>query len=633
MMGKSMLGVPTFTARYFYRRAERRRERGRMAAAHQDLVRSARAGYVVAQYALAKAYQNGQGCMRSGALAEHWYRISAEAGNANAQFELGVILIRERGPDWAAGASAAWLNHSADQQKALVTALFPAVSSSTSDPAEALSWLRRAAEAGKPEAQANVGWLLLKGIGSEIDLAEAHRWLTAASTHDISQAALGLAEYYGSTDAANGDFVQSARWAQRASELGNGSGSRLYAIALRDGIGVSRNLAEAEKYFSLAVEQGHPTAGYEGAVLALARDITPAQVQPLIERLRLCAKRNHVPSAMLLADLYKRGDRVQPDPREAAYWYRAAADLGSVEAQFVTGCLYARGEGISGDLKHAARYFERAASGGHAQAAYNLGIFHLNGQGVQRSSTEAKRWFSVAADLGLTQAQLRLGQILDSEAVTSVETMAARALIERASDSGNGEAQVALARMLLSKGDSVSEQQAFELLWRAMSTGEVAGCELLLRKAAAGPDLAAVVEALHRAAQSGNTRAKFVLAEELLTGERVPQDTPAAIELLTEAAAARDAQAHFLLGVVFCQGKHVSKDVQQGYRHYLEAAQSNHPLGQYNTGVMLLHGIGVEKNVENGINWIRRAASNNVQKAVELVREFEQGALAVGTKA
>ncbi|MGU3661023.1 tetratricopeptide repeat protein [Methylobacterium fujisawaense] len=619
--------IAQIAARYLYRRAERRRARGQVAAALHDLARAARAGYAPAQHALARAYQIGQGCPRSGAVAKRWYAAAAAAGYTDAQFELGLILLNKRDLDWMAGFSSAWLNHRADQEKSLVAALFPAGFESDGNPAEALAWLLRAAEADKAEAQANVGWLKLKGIGCERDRAEAHRWLSAAAVHDVSQAALGLAEYYGAADANERDLGQSALWAKKASELGNASGSHRYGLARRDGAGVERDSLEAERYFALAVEQGHPTAAYDGAVLALARNPSAGEFQALVERLRLCAKRSHIPSAMLLADLYGRGDRLQPDIREVAHWYRVAADLGDVQAQFMIGCLYARGEGLGLDLKHAARYFELAGNGGHSQAAFNLGVFSLNGQGIEQSVAEAKRWFSIAAKGGLVQAQLRLGQILEREAVTQVELASARMLIKRASDAGNGEAKIALAQMLLADGNPDSEQEALVILREAMNAGEIQACELLLRKEATGPDLEAVVQSLQRAARSGNSGAKFVLAEALLSDERVPRDAQTAIALLKEAAAAQEARAHFLLGIVYCQGVHVSKDLPRGYRHYLEAARLNHPLAQYNTGVMLLHGTGVDKSVEDAINWIRCAANNNLQKAVEFIRGVEQRAL------
>lgn len=625
--------IPEFAARYLYRRAERRRARGQMAAAHHDLARAARAGYAPAQHALARAYQMGQGCLRSGALAKHWHRVAAEMGHPDAQFELGLILLNKRDLGWMAGSLSAWLNHRADQEKSLVAALFPAGLESDSDPAEAFSWLLRAAQAGKAEAQSNVGWLRLKGIGCERDRVEAHRWFTSAAVHDVSQAALGLAEYYGAADATDQDLAQSALWAKKASDLGNASGSHRYGLALRDGAGVERDLSEAEKYLALALKQGHPTAAYDGALLVLARNPSTGEIQALIEQVRRCAKQNHIPSVMLLADLYGRGDRFQADIREAAHWYRVAADQGNAQAQFMIGCLYARGEGVEPDLKYSARYFEFAGKNGHSQAAFNLGVLHLNGHGVEQSVTEAKRWFGLAAEAGLAQGQLRLGQILEREAATPQELASARAIITQASNSGSGEAKIALARTLLSDGSADSEKTALVLLKQAAHAGEIEACELLLRKRITGHDLTAVLEALKRSAKSGNPRAKSVLAELLLAGENIKQDVQTAINLLNEAATAQDAQSHFSLGVIYCQGVHVSKDRLRGYGHYLQAAQLNHPIAQYNTGIMLMGGNGVEKNVEKGIGWIRRAASNDVPQAVVFIRDLETDAVPANARA
>lgn len=615
-----------FAAGYFFRRAERRRKNGLLAAAIRDYARAARQGYAPAQHGLGRAYQIGQGCVRSGALAKYWYEAAAEAGYIDAQFELGLILLNKRDPAWFGGPSATWLNHRADHERSLVAALFPAGVESESDPAAGFSWLSRAAEAGKVEAQANVGWLRLMGIGCTKDRVEAHRWLAAAAAHNVGQAALGLARYYGTKEASDHNPTQSAVWAKKASELGNASGSHCYGVALRDGNGIERNLVEAERYFSLAVEQGHPTAAYDAAILSLTQSPSLAKIQAITEQLRLCAKRDHIPSALLLADLYGRADWAEPDRREVAYWYRVAADLGDVKAQFLTGCLYARGEGVELDLKHAVRYFGYAANRGHTEAAFNLGVFRLNGHGVEQNVAEAKRLLNSAAEAGLAEAQLLLGQIVEREAATPLERDYAKSLIEKASNAGNNNAKIMLARMLLADGTSDSEQKALGLLRQAGNEGKVEACELLLSRVAAGPAFQDLIQTLHRLARSGNSSAKFVLGEALLKGEQVERNAAEALSLLNEAAADQDARAHFLLGTIHCQGLHVSKDVLRGYRHYLEAARHNHPLAQYNAGIMLLQGIGVEKNVEDAMTWMKRAANNNLQQAVEFIRKVEQGA-------
>ncbi|WP_170249403.1 tetratricopeptide repeat protein [Methylobacterium haplocladii] len=586
---------------------------------------AAKAGYAPAQYMLARAYQTGHGCVRSGAISEHWFRAAAEGGHVESQFELGLILLNNRDLFWAAGLSAVWLGHRADQEEPLAAALFPSAGATLKDPQAAFQWLMKAAMAGKPEAQANVGWLLLKGSGCETDRAEAHRWLSLAARHNIGQAALGLAEYHGETGTDEYDPALSAHWAGQASHLGNGSGSWRYGIALRDGLGVAKNIPEAERYLSLAADQGHHTAGYDSAVLMLAREPTPEQLLSAIERLRSCAKRNHVPSALLLADLYGRGDRIRPDLREVAKWYLLVAETGHPQAMFMMGCLYARGDGVVHDLKHAARYFELAAQAGHVQAAFNLGLYRLNGQGIERNISEAKRWLHFAAEAGLCQAQLCLGQILDQEAETSTEADAARLLIKRAADSGSIDAKLSLSRMLIADGSDVSKDQAIVLLTEAMGAGDVDACEILLRMPVVS-DLDYIIQMLQRSIHSGNVRAKAVLAEALLTNEHVPRDPTRAIMLLKQGVAEGDAQACFLTGVIYCQGQYISKDLKIGFEFYLQAAKISHPLAQYNTGIMLLQGIGVERNVSEGVAWIRKAAGNNVLQAVRFLGDIEKQA-------
>ena len=53
-------------------------------------------------------------------------------------------------------------------------------------------------------------------------------------------------------------------------------------------------------------------------------------------------------------------------------WYRAAAELGDAEAQFVLAQLCARGDGVPQHLGEAAKWFERAAEQGHAAAQVSI---------------------------------------------------------------------------------------------------------------------------------------------------------------------------------------------------------------------------------------------------------------------
>jgi len=56
--------------------------------------RAAEAGNAAAQFNLGVCYANGDGVAKDAEQAVSWYRRAAEAGHADAQFNLGLLLLR-----------------------------------------------------------------------------------------------------------------------------------------------------------------------------------------------------------------------------------------------------------------------------------------------------------------------------------------------------------------------------------------------------------------------------------------------------------------------------------------------------------------------------------------------------------
>jgi hypothetical protein len=129
------------------------------------------------------------------AAARTWYTKAAEAGHTTAQFELGVLLATLLQPPDLAEArtwytKAAEAGHVSAQNNLgvlLATMLQPP------DLAAARTWWTRAAEAGHPGAQNNLG-VLLATLLQPPDLAEARTWLTKAAQAGQAEARDALAE-------------------------------------------------------------------------------------------------------------------------------------------------------------------------------------------------------------------------------------------------------------------------------------------------------------------------------------------------------------------------------------------------------------------------------------------------------
>ena len=127
------------------------------------------------------------------------------------------------------------------------------------------------------------------------------------------------------------------------------------------------------------------------------------------------------------------GKGVPADDREAAYWYRKAAEQGHADAQLFLGFCFADGKGVPADDREAASWYRKAAEQGHADAQLFLGLSFADGKGVPEpvmdimsqleaaladdepqpqapvDDREAVFWYRKAAEQGHAHAQFCLG--------------------------------------------------------------------------------------------------------------------------------------------------------------------------------------------------------------------------------
>lgn len=96
---------------------------------------------------------------------------------------------------------------------------------------------------------------------------------------------------------------------------------------------------------------------------------------------------------------------------EAIKFFKRASELKYSPASFNLGQCCELGIGTKQDFKEAAEWYRLAADQGHATAMYNLGVFYAHGWGGLRADTEvAKALFTKAAKFGQPDAIAALGK-------------------------------------------------------------------------------------------------------------------------------------------------------------------------------------------------------------------------------
>ncbi|MFS8115580.1 tetratricopeptide repeat protein [Rhizobium jaguaris] len=173
-------------------------------------------------------------------------------------------------------------------------------------------------------------------------------------------------------------------------------------------------------------EQGDATAQYGlGRLYFSGLGVQPDFKQAAFW-FRKAADQNNPYAERCLGLAYSLGDdEAAPDPEQANIWFQKAivglskaAKDGDVMAQYSLGGMYFQGQGAGPDAMMANFWFHKAmgsfreaAEQGTTSAQYRLGQMYLNGQGVSRDVDQAIVWLSKAAEQDDLDAQLGLGEI------------------------------------------------------------------------------------------------------------------------------------------------------------------------------------------------------------------------------
>ena len=312
-----------------------------------------------------------------GGIAAHGYRLAAEQGDAEAQFNLGVRYFHGRGvPE---------------------------------DLQEAIHWVRLAAEQGHAEARISLGVLYDEGRGVPQDHEEAVRWyrLAAEQGHPAAQFNLGVS--YDEGAGVPQDHVEAVRWYRLAAGQGDSEAQFNLGVSYDNGRGVARDTEEAVRWYRLAAEQGSPEAQFNLGVRHYEGAGTSQDYDEALRWFRLSARQDNPEARFALGIMYDGGEGVPRDHREATRWYRLAAEQGHAKAQYNLGVAHTEGEGVAQDHGEAERWYRLAAEQGHAGAPLNLGVSYANGLGVSQDYHEAARWFRMAAERGQPKAWYYLG--------------------------------------------------------------------------------------------------------------------------------------------------------------------------------------------------------------------------------
>jgi len=161
---------------------------------------SAEAGQAEAQFDLGVLYAQGLGVRRDLSEASNWYGKAARQGNAEAEFALGQLYLRGWGVPRDEADALRWfdLANSVESDGPPTDWALVEGYGMPRDAKQASYWYQLAADQGHAEAQFNLGRLFASGQGVKRDAEQAARWISAAATQGFVPAMNDLGARYAS---------------------------------------------------------------------------------------------------------------------------------------------------------------------------------------------------------------------------------------------------------------------------------------------------------------------------------------------------------------------------------------------------------------------------------------------------
>lgn len=162
-----------------------------------------------------------------------------------------------------------------------------------------------------------------------------------------------------------------------------------------NGRGVTRNDAEAEKWYRKAAEQGHMEAQI---LVAWHYDNGPTKNYTEAARwYRKAAEQGHANAQNTLGTRYYDGRGVLQDYAEALKWFQKAAEQGSEVGQLNLASMYYEGNGVPQDYAEAAKWYLFSAEQGDQRGQFEIGMMYYNGKGVRQDYVLAHMWLNLAS--------------------------------------------------------------------------------------------------------------------------------------------------------------------------------------------------------------------------------------------
>jgi len=255
---------------------------------------------------------------------------AAESGDAQAQYELGMVYFKDQQKRDDAKALE-WLEKSADQgnlqAKFQLGTMYSIGDGVKQDIPKSVEYLEDSANGGYAEAQYYLGYSYYFGISHEQDVNLGIEWIEKAAQQGYSEAMFALAYAYQRTEPP--EEQKAFEWLLKAANEGSYRVPEAqYEVAMRylEGTGTEVNVDKAIEYLEKSASQDLREAQYQLGTIYRLGQLVEKDLKKAVEYISKAVENNYSPAQYDMALMYLEGnDFVQKDEAKANELMEAAA--------------------------------------------------------------------------------------------------------------------------------------------------------------------------------------------------------------------------------------------------------------------------------------------------------------------
>ena len=247
----------------------------------------------------------------------YWFRKSAEKGNIDAQYRLGVMYSDGKGVE---------INFE-----------------------KGFYWYQKSAEQGHHKAQNNLGLLYYYGTGVEKDYKKAFHWFQKSAEQENPEAQFQLGDMYEHGVEVSQNFDKAFYWYTKAIQKGVFETRILFGLmdpSFTDYYNIEYLLSSREEKADQGDSWSQFILGwiYENGNLIEGLDQNYSETLYWYEK---SAQQGFALAQSHLGAMYYEGKGVDKDYKKAFYWLKKSAHQGNASAQVKLGEMYYKGKEVS----------------------------------------------------------------------------------------------------------------------------------------------------------------------------------------------------------------------------------------------------------------------------------------------